>query len=244
MVAVQVGFEKKTFYIIGDFWDIVDRLKGQNARFRFRARRWRWPSNHPALVSAMSPYYVLEGTLSEAQVLQLAYDRVTIASTQQWVKSHVRMAQVSVEWWEEARLKRFDSTRNRKLFEQYRSRVEIALGVVDHPAAELEREQIVALQQTRRTLEKYEERVVKWLGERAKQRRREEVMVRFEREMGLTRQDLMEAEIARGPDRMALYEELAGLEWQPHEVSELKAVVKHFLKEYRANLKKAKSIAA
>src|SRR5947209_178679 len=135
MVAVQVGFEKKTFYIIGDFWDIVDRLKGQNARFRFRARRWRWPSNHSALVSTMSPYYVLEGSLSEAQVLQLEYDRVTIAPTQQWVKSHARIAQVSVEWWEETRLKRKDDVRNRKLFEQYRSRVEIASGVVDMPPA-------------------------------------------------------------------------------------------------------------
>ncbi|MDB5078977.1 MAG: hypothetical protein JWP00_901 [Chloroflexi bacterium] len=239
MVAVQVGFDKKTFYIIGDFWDIVDRLKGHQARFRFRARRWRWPSNHPALISSMSPYYVLEGSFSEAQALQLEYDRVTIAPTQQWVKSHARIAQVSVEWWEEARFKRKDDARTRKVFEQYRDRVALALTVVDTGPAELEREQIVALQQTRRTLEKYEERVVKWLGERAKQRRREEVMARFEREMGLTRQDLLEAEAARGPDRLALYEELAGLEWQPHEVSELKTVVKHFLKEYRQRKTKA-----
>jgi hypothetical protein len=41
MVAVQVGFGKKTYYIIGDFWEIVERLKEQKARFRFRSRRWR-----------------------------------------------------------------------------------------------------------------------------------------------------------------------------------------------------------
>lgn len=244
MVAVQVGYDKKTFYVIGDFWDIVERLKGQRARFRFRSRRWRWPLSHTALVSTMFPYHVLEGSFSEAQTRQLEYDRATIEPTQQWIKSHARMAQVSVEWWEAARLKRRDDARNRKIFEQYRSRVETALAVVDLPPVELDRDQIVGLQQTRRTIEAYEERIVKWMGERAKQRRREEVMERFEREMGLTRQDLMEAEIARGPDRLALYEELAGLEWQPHEVSELKTVVKHFLKEYRANLKKHKSIAA
>lgn len=244
MVAVQVGYAKTTYYIIGDFWEIVERLKGQQARFRFRSRRWRWPSSYPALISTMLPYYVLEGTFAEAQRLQLEYDRVTIAPTQQWIKSHTNMAQASVEWWEATRFKRKEATRTRKLFEQYRDRVELAVRAVDQPSAKLEREQIAALQQTRRTVEKYEARIVKWLAERARQRRREEVMARFEREMGLTRHDLLEAEAARGPDRLALYEELAGLEWQPHEVSELKAVVKHFLKEYRATLKKGKSIAA
>lgn len=243
MVAVQVGYDKKTFYVIGDFWDIVERLKGQHARFRFRARRWRWPQSHSALVSTMFPYHIIEGNFSEAQTRQLEYDRTTIGPTQQWLKSHVRMAQASVEWWEATRFKRRDDNRTRKLFEQYRERVEAALGILEMPPAELDREQIVALQQTRRTLEQYEERIAKWLGERAKQRRREEVITRFEREMGLTRQDLMDAEIARGPDRLALYEEVAGLEWQPHEVSELKAVVKHFLKEYRANLKKGQPAA-
>ncbi len=244
MVAVQVGYDKKTFYVIGDFWDIVERLKGQHARFRFRARRWRWPLSQTALVSTMSPYQIIEGNFSEAQASQLEYDRATIAPTQQWVKSHGRMAQASVEWWEATRFKRKDDDRTRKLFEQYRNRVETAATVTETPPGELDREQIVALHQTRRTLEQYEERIVKWLGERAKQRRREEVMARFEREMGLTRQDLMEAEIARGPDRLALYEELGGLEWQPGEISELKSVVKYFLKEYRAGLKKGKSIAA
>ncbi len=244
MVAVQVGFGKKTYYVIGDFWEIVERLKGQQARFRFRSRRWRWPSNQAALVSTMTPYYVLEGTFLEAQRLQLEYDRVTIAPTQHWLKSHSRMAQASVEWWEAARFKRTEDNRSRKLFEQYRDRVELALGAVDLPPADLEREQLTALQQTRRTMEKYEPRIVKWLAERAKQRRREEVMSRFEREIGLTRQDLMDAEAARGPDRLALYEELAGLEWQPHEISELKAVARHFLKEYRVRLRKEKSAAA
>src|SRR4051812_12824946 len=101
MVAVQIGYDKKTFYVIGDFWDIVEKLKSQHARFRFRARRWRYPSSHHTLVSTMFPYHVLEGTFSEAQNRQLDYDRTTIAPTQQWVKSHVRMAQVSVEWWED-----------------------------------------------------------------------------------------------------------------------------------------------
>jgi hypothetical protein len=244
MVAVQVGFGKKTYYIIGDFWEIVERLKGEKARFRFRSRRWRWPAGHAALVSTMTPYYVLEGSFSEAQRLQLEYDRVTIEPTQQWVKSHRHMAQASVEWWEAARFKRKEDSRSRKLFEQYQGRVELAADSVDLPPAELEREQITALQQTRRTLEKYEPRIVKWLADRAKQRRREEVMSRFEREMGLTRRDLIDAEAARGPDRIALYEELAGLEWQPHEISELKAVVRHFLKEYRVKLKKEKATAA
>lgn len=243
MVAVQVGYNKRTLYVIGDFWDIVARLKSQHARFRFRARRWRWPLSQNALVSTMSPYRVIEANFSEAQSLQLDYDRATIAPTQQWVKSHARMAQASVEWWEATRFRRRDHDRNRKLFEQYRERVETAATVTDLPPGELDKDQIVALQQTRRTLEQYEERIVKWLGERAKERRREEVMARFEREMGLTRQDLLEAEIARGPDRLALYEELGGLEWQPTEISELKSVVKHFLKEYRAALKKAKAAA-
>ena len=243
MVAVQVGYDKKTFYVIGDFWDIVERLKGQHARFRFRARRWRWPLSHSALVSTMFPYHIIEGNFPEAQARQLDYDRATIGPTQQWVKSHSNMARASVEWWEATRFKRKDDARTRKLFEQYRERAATAQTVTEVPPAVLDREQIVALQQTRRTLEQYEERIVKWLGERAKQRRREEVMSRFEREMGLTRQDLIEAEIARGPDRLALYEELAGLEWQPHEISELKSVVKHFLKEYRASLKKARTAA-
>lgn len=244
MVAVQVGYNKKTFYVIGDFWDIVQRLKGQQARFRFRARRWRWPQSQAALESTMFPYHVLETSFSEAQASQLEYDRATIAPTQDWLKSHTRMAQVSVEWWETARLKGKTDSRNLKLFEQHRQRVETALSVLDQPAVELAREQIVALQQTRRLLETYEERIVKWLGERAKERRREELLVRFEREMGLTRQDLMEAEIARGPDRIAIYEELAGLEWHSAEVSELKTAIKHSLKEYRAQLKKSKTLAA
>ena len=243
MVAVQVGYDKKTFYIIGDFWDIVERLKGQHARFRFRARRWRWPLSQSALVSIMFPYHIIEGNFSEAQARQIDYDRTTIGPTQQWLKSHVRMAQASVDWWEATRFKRRDDSRTRKLFEQYRERVETALGILEMPPPDLDKDQIVALQQTRRTLEQYEERIVKWLGERAKQRRREEVMSRFEREMGLTRQNLIEAEIARGPDRLALYEELAGLEWLPPEISELKSVVKHFLKEYRANLKKGQPAA-
>lgn len=223
MVAVQVR-HGDTFYIVGEFWEIVERLKANRSYFRFRARRWRWPGSRGDLEEAMQPYPVLEITFSQAQALQLEYDRAHIAPTQEWVKAHRNMSQTSVEWWASSRLK--PDAKSQKLYNTHRERVELALQVVDKLPAELAREEIVALQQTRRTLEKYESRIVKWVGERAKVRRREEVLHRFETEMGFSREHLVEVEMAGNAARQALYEELAGLEWLPHELSELKALAR------------------
>jgi hypothetical protein len=233
MVGVRLRYSKDTLYVIGDFWEIVGRLKANQARFRFRSRRWRWPDSLDALERAMQPYPVLPVSFSEAQVLQLAYDRVYIKPTQEWVAAHAQLAQLSVEWWEAVRFKRKENPKSRKAFETYREQVALALTITGVPPEELEREHITALQQTRRTVEKYEARITKWAAERTKERRRETLLARFEDEMGLSRENLAEVEALKGASRQALYEELAGLDWMPHEISELKAVAKHLLKEQR-----------
>lgn len=233
MVGVRLGYSKETYYIIGDFWDIVERLKANHARFRFRSRRWRWPAGFNALEKVMQPYPVLPVSFSEAQAQQLIYDRAHIHPAQEWLTAHATLAQTSVEWWEAVRYKQKDNPKSRKVFEDYREQVALALNAVDVPPEELERGQIAALQQTRRTLEKYEARINKWAIERAKERRREALLARFEDEMGLSRENLAEVEAIKGASRQALYEELAGVDWMPHEISELKAVAKHLLKEQR-----------
>ncbi|HEX2913127.1 MAG TPA: hypothetical protein VH186_20155 [Chloroflexia bacterium] len=233
MVAVKVRNSDKTLYIIGEFWEIVERLKAQGAYFRFRSRRWRWPGGLSELEATMSPYVVLEGGRNEAHALQLEYDRAHIEPTRQWIKAHTRMSQLSVEWWQEAKLGRRQDSKARKEYEQYRERVELAFASLDILAEELERDQITALQQTQRTVEKYEGRIVKWLADRTKARRREELLARFEQEMGYTRDNLLEAEAARGAARQALYEEVAGLDWLPHEISELKVAARALLKQRR-----------
>ncbi len=233
MVAVQVRYGD-TFYIIGDFWEIVERLKAHRSYFRFRARRWRWPESLNALEMAMQPFEVREVALSEAQRLQLDYDRLHIAPTQEWVSGHTRLAQVSVEWWEAVKLKGKTDKRNEKLYQQHTQRIELALQAAQLPAADLDRDQTFSLQYARRIIEQYEPRIVKWLGERAKERRREELLTRFEREMGLSRAQLAEVEAERGPARLALYEELGGLEWQGPDITELKAAVRLLLKGVRS----------
>ncbi len=236
MVAVQVRYGD-TFYIIGDFWEIVERLKAHRAYFRFRARRWRWPESRDALEKTMQPFEVLDTTFSQAQQFQFQYDLEHIAPTQQWLKTHANLVAVSVEWWEATRLKGKEDRKHHKEFATHQERVALALASTDTAPAELDRERIVALQQTQRQVEKYEPRIVKWLGERAKIRRREELLERFEREMGLTRENLLELETTRGAARQALYEEVAALEWQPHEINELKAAVR-FLTAQERNAKK------
>ena len=225
MVAVQIRYGE-TFYVIGEFWEIVDRLKAHRAYFRFRARRWRWPETLATLETVMQPFEVRDVTFSQAQALQFQYDLAHIAPTQTWLKVQRGMAEASVEWWQTTRLKDSANARQLKQFETHRHRVTTALTALDLPPADLSREQIVAMQQTRRVLETYEPRLLKWLSERAKVRRRETLLDRFEREMGLTRANLVEIETAGSAARQALYEEVAGLEWQPAEISELKAAAR------------------
>ena len=232
MVAVQVRYGE-TFYVIGDFWQIVDRLKAHQAFFRFRARRWRWPEDLTVLQQTMFPFEVQAVSFSQAQQLQLQYDLTHIAPTQAWVKAHANLARLSVEWWEATRLKGKEDARHKKEFDTHAARVALALASVDLPSAELTREQIVALQQTQRTIEKYELRLVKWMGERAKIRRREELLDRFERELALSRANLIEIETTKGASRQALYEEVAGLDWRPTEISELKAAAKFLVGQTR-----------
>ena len=230
MVAVQMRYKGDTYYIIGDFWEIVERLKEHQARFRFRARRWRWPESLSSLEQTMQPYPVMDISYSEAQVLQLAYDRVHMGPTQQWLNTHRHSLQLLMEWWEATRLK--DNAKSQKAFARLKEQAEQALTVINLPTHELEREQVMALQQSRRMLEKYEERIVKWVGERVKARRREQVLARFESEMGLSRQNLLEIEQERGASRQALYEELAGLEWTSPEITELKTAAKILIKQH------------
>ncbi len=231
MVAVRLGYSQDTYYIIGEFWEIVARLKANHARFRFRARRWRWPDNFAALEAAMWPYAVLPVTLAEAQQRQLLYDRDHIQPTQQWIAAHIGPIRDSVEWWEATRFKRKEDPKSKKLYATHQERVALALAAINLPAAELERDQIVALQQTQRLVEKYESRIAKWATERDKARRREALIARFEDEIGLSRENLLEAEASRGASRQALYEELNGLDWMPHEIAELKAAAKFLLKQ-------------
>ena len=225
MVAVQIRYGE-TFYVIGEFWEIVERLKAHRAYFRFRARRWRWPETRAALELTMQPFEVLDVTFSQAQALQLQYDLAHITPTQAWLKVQRGLAEASVEWWQTTKLKDAANSRQLKQFETHRDRLATALDALDLPAADLTRDQIVAMQQTRRLLEKYEPRLLKWLGDRAKIRRREALLDRFERELGLTRANLLEIETAGSAARQALYEEVAGLEWQPAEISELKAAAR------------------
>ena len=241
MVAVQVRYGD-TFYIIGDFWEIVDWLKAHRAYFRFRARRWRWPESLSVLEKTMQPFAVLEISRSEAQGLQLRYDVEHIGPTQVWLKVQASLAQASVEWWEATKLKDSTNKRQKKEFETHRERVELALASLNTPPADLSREAIVAMQQTQRLVEKYEQRVVKWVGERAKVRRREALLSRFEREMGLTRENLVEAEEARGAARQALYEEVAALDWQPVELAELKAAARFLVTQERKEAKRKEKV--
>ncbi len=237
MVAVQIRYSNETCYIIGEFWEIVDRLKANQARFRFRARRWRWPDSRVALESTMQPYPVLDVSFGEAQQLQLAYDRLHIAPTQQWIRTQRHSVQLAVEWWEATRLK--TTPKSQKEFATLQERATVALASIDLTPTELDRQQVTALQQMRRLIEKYEDRIVKWVGERTKTRRREQVLARFEAEMGLSQANLLEVEIERGAARQALYEELGGLEWTPPEISELKAAARLLLKEHKKAQKKA-----
>lgn len=230
MVAVQIKYSGETYYIIGEFWEIVARLKAHQARFRFRARRWRWWESLSDLERVMQPYPVAAVSQTQAQTLQLEYDRLHIAPTQEWAKAHAGLLQDSVEWWAATRLKPEDNPKRRKLYEAHRAQVATALSAFDLPAVELEREQVLALQQTRRLVEKYGSRITKWATEQVKIRRREEVLARFEEEMGLSQASLLEVESNRNA-RQALYEELAGLEWTPPEISELKAAAKILLRQ-------------
>ncbi len=229
MVAVRLGNSGDTYYVIGDFWEIVARLKANRARFRFRSRRWRWPGSFSDLKNVMQPFSVAAVNLSEAQQLQLIYDRNYIHATQDWIKANTRPVQDSVEWWAATRLK--DISRSQKQFKTHQERVNTALTAMSLSPNELERAQILALQQTQRLVKQYENRIAKWSQERDKARRREELVSRFEEEMGLSRADLLEVETSSPASRQALYEELAGLDWQRHEISELKAVARLLLRQ-------------
>src|SRR4051812_15652941 len=116
MVAVQMRYKGDTYYIIGEFWEIVERLKAHHARFRFPARRWRWPESLSSLEETMQPYPVLDISYAEAQMLQLAYDREHMGPTQQWLHTHRHSLQLLVEWWEATRLR--DNKKSQKAFER------------------------------------------------------------------------------------------------------------------------------
>jgi hypothetical protein len=236
MVAVRLANARESYYIIGPFWEIVARLKSSHARFRFRSRRWRWAGSLPELKTLMQPFAVAAVSLSEAQQLQLIYDREHIGPTRCWVSNHTDLINRSVEWWAATRLKK-DKARSEKLYQAHKERVATALSALTLTAPELDRAQILALQQTERLVKEYEPRINKWSTEQEKIRRRENLLARFEEEMGLSQENLLEVEASRGASRQALYEELAGLDWSPAEISELKAAAKLLLKQQKRAVK-------